>query len=1007
MASIYESRGPQVQLTGPQTGPSFQAEQSYDPTRIMAAQSEKDLASFANFSETLNKFLIGRAEEQKKNQIASGFTKFVTGQVTLNPETVQKQKEQTTLLKSEADRASGIANEAEQTPGMAGMAATVRTQSPALRGFEAVGAAIAAAQGAPVSLGNYINQARAENRVIQDPETGGTIQLRPDMGRVEAERAMQILTGMWGKDTGYNTISPNIMMEHAGGNLAIMRSRLMEEWGKELDENTKENLRIKNEVNGIKILDGVIDQGTAQSASNALEQGLVGGTKERNETFKSTLTKSVTQKLAAGDGAGAYALLTNLGNVNHPSGVGTYRTYHSDVFQALDGEVSKAGQAKSEAITKERLGQFTIEAQQADKLPVAQRKEIFDNPTTGIKARMRAAGIDEENINKLSTGGSTSFEIALLKGAKDGSIFRGKGRLTKQIVAVYKAEGTIDANVASQLENSPGIPDGDDTVEKAFKAAKDHASGLVAQWQTSSFTAGQVPTATQTTQASRTRDAAMTIAMEKYKPKMERWLESGQPINPTRVAEELAALARTELNTQGKPYYWDPVAKQAPNINQLTNKAPNLNETFDTLLPKSTVDAVTKRISGLAMPIGPATSFGLTADAIQAAQQAVNTGGPIPTYIKNIAKFAGYTDPNALLSKEASGMGMTWTPNKDQQTFYLNAKSVSPAIADKLRSDLTPTDRRYWISRLQAAKEAQQLRTQTQPSSPGGTYSTFQNDLVNKESGGDYGQYNFGYARSGPGDAAMTTLKVRDIVRGDYRINGQQVVHFGAYQFKAATFAAVAKAAGISLDAPFNKETQDKAFRAVVMDGALPWRNSLNDYVAGRVPDNERNLANAIGDLRNEWTSMNKLTPAKLGQYLRGIRSEKTMPLDPNLSTTPARTRSVEVGKALLNMGGKIWQHPNFDLRKGYIASGGGVVGTNRSAQSLHHQAQALDLPLSDNSPTTLDNIYDYLLSNSKALGISEIYWDRKGYYQNGKMIGGPRSKAIADHDTHLHVSFN
>ena len=103
MASIYESRGPQVQLTGPQTGPSFQAEQSYDPTRIMAAQSEKDLASFANFSETLNKFLVGRAEEQKKNQIASGFTKFVTGQVTLNPEEVQKQKEYVEKIRLEKE----------------------------------------------------------------------------------------------------------------------------------------------------------------------------------------------------------------------------------------------------------------------------------------------------------------------------------------------------------------------------------------------------------------------------------------------------------------------------------------------------------------------------------------------------------------------------------------------------------------------------------------------------------------------------------------------------------------------------------------------------------------------------------------------------------------------------------------------------------------------------------------------------------------------------------------
>ena len=1007
MASIYESQGPQVQLTGTRTGPSFQAEQSYDPTRIMAVQSEKDLTAFASFSETLNKFLVGRAEEQKKNQIASGFTKFVTGQVTLNPEAVQKQKEQTTLLKAEADRASGIANEAEQTPGMAGMAASIRTQSPALRGFEAVGAAIAAAQGAPVSLGNYINQARAENRVIQDPETGGTIQLRPDMGRVEAERAMQILTGMWGKDTGYNTISPTIMMEHAGGNLAIMRSRLMEDWGKELDENTKENLRIKNEVNGIQILNGVIDQGTAQSASGSLEQSLIGSTKERNETFKNILTKSITQKLAAGDSAGAYSLLTNLGNVPHPSGVGTYRTYHSDVFQALDAEVSKAGQARSEAIKTERLTQYTQLAQTADQLSPKQRDEEFNNPTTGIIARMRRDGIDEENINKLSKGGSTRLEIDLLTGARNGTAFVGKNRLTKAVVDLLEQTGQIDKSVADQLKSNPNLPEGDTSAaQTAIKSAKDIALQAVKGWQLQSFTGGILPSVVVQTQSTLTREAAMADAMSKVEEKVTNQIQANQKINITELSTDLIKFAKATLSSSSSPYYWSLANKNAPNIDKITagtNKV-NLNKTFETNLPKDKVDPILNRFDRSG-PVGPHQSFVITSDGIQQAQEAVNTGGPIPDYIKSIARYAGFKDPNAFLSLKAKENGMTWTPNKDQQTFYLNAKSISPAIADKLRSDLTPTDRRYWNSRLQASKEAQQLRTQTPPSSPGGTYTTFQNDLVNRESGGDYGQYNFGYGRSGPGDATIPNLKVRDIIRGDYRINGQQVVHFGAYQFKAATFATVAKAAGISMDAPFNKETQDKAFRAVVVDGALPWRNSLNDYVAGRVPDNERNLTNAIMDLRNEWSSMNNLTPAKLGQYLRGIRSEKTMPFDPNLSNAPARTRSVEVGKALLNMGGKIWQHPNFDLRKGYIASGG-VVGRHADT-SFHYSSQALDLPLSDNTVTTLDTTYDYLLRNAKALGISEIYWDRKGYYRDGKLIGGPRSKTIADHDTHLHVSFN
>jgi hypothetical protein len=50
--------------------------------------------------------------------------------------------------------------------------------------------------------------------------------------------------------------------------------------------------------------------------------------------------------------------------------------------------------------------------------------------------------------------------------------------------------------------------------------------------------------------------------------------------------------------------------------------------------------------------------------------------------------------------------------------------------------------------------------------------------------------------------------------------------------------------------------------------------------------------------------------------------------------------------------------------------------------------------------------VYDYLKNNAAALGVTELFWDRKGYYQNGKLIGGPRSNAIPGHDDHLHVAF-
>ena len=1009
MAITYESAGQTVPLSGSQTAPSFQPRQvavtPFDPSRQMLQQSETDLTAFAQFSETLNKFLGAQAEEDKKKKIAVGFTKFVNGEFQLKPEVVQKEQAEVGQLKAAAVGATQTATAAQTLPGAEGMAAHIRDTSPALQGWEAYGAAIAAAQGAPVSLSNYINQARAENRSIIDPTTGGTIDLRPNMGRVQAQRAMEVLTGQWGVTSGYNRINPTIMMEHANGNIAIAKARLMEDWGKSLDLETQEIGRIRSEGEQITLLKGASNPAKAQQAVNTFERISLVGTEQRNKDYASSLTKTIDGFLSDRNLSSAYDTLTFLGNATHPSGV-LMKDHPSlqETFRTLRDKVSTAGTEFSGSIVKERLEKLTLEAAQADKLPLAARQVAFDDPKTGIIKRARDAGIPEEAINKLRTGGSDPYEIALLKGAADGTLFRGKYRVTKNSVDRMEQDGVIDKAVADKIRSYPGLPDEKETVEEVYKPAKDHAAGLVAQWQTSSFTAGEVPTATQTTQAARTRDAALAAAMTKLKPRIEELLEKGQPLNPMQIGEQLASLAKTELINPANPYYWNPVTKSAPKINELLKTTPDLNKSFETLLPKDTLGAITNRVSGLQI-VGPKSSIGMGAGLIQAEQESVNSGGPISLSVRNAAKYAGYTDVNKYLSDQATGQGLTWTPNKNQQTYLDGVRKVSPAIAKQLASDLTPSARRSWISKLRSLEAARQLSPQSTSIVPGSGLSSLQRDIVIGESGGDYGQYNFGVVRSGPGNTAIQALTVRDVVRGDYRINGQQVIHYGAYQFKPATFAVAAKAAGLPDNAPFNQDTQDRAFQAVVANGAISWRTSLNDYVAGRVPDTERNLTAAITDLTSEWTSVQNMTPAKVGQYLRSIRTEKASPPAPTLSTLAAPMRTVEVGKTLLGMGAKIWQHPDFDLLKGYSPKGG-VVGKH-SDKSFHYSSQALDLPRSNNTVTNLDKIYDYLITNAKVLGISEVYWDRKGYYQNGKMIGGPRSNAVSGHDTHLHVSFD
>lgn len=1017
MASIYDPQGPQVALGGPSVSPGFAPSRTYDPSQQMleaveqqARLKNREIEQLTAFSSTLSKFVQEQGEQWKKGQIAKGFSKFISGGGrNLSPKYQQEHREAEARLSDAAKRDNQLANAAENLPNAAGVASGIRNNSPALTGWEAYGYSIAQAQNAPFSLANYINKARSENAVIRDPDTGVDITLGPRMGRAQAERAMELLTEKWSLETGISKINPQVLMEHAANNLAVTKLRLMEDWGKELDDNAKALQRDIAFKNSVTAIGGITDASTAATASTALEKILSPYSYQQiNEEFPKILTAAYQEKVAAGDQLGATALLTNLGGTRHPSGVGTYRERFLTTFQELEGKLQEFGADQEKSRKADQLALFQQEAERYNNLPAAQRDAFINDPTNGLLTRMRLAGMPEEEINKARTGGSTSFEIALLKGIRDGSLLTGANRVTKSILDTYLANGTIDKSVYDQAVASPELAQ-QQTVNDVFKDAKDQAVNLIRAWQNKSFTGPTVPSEASKAQAKVVAEVAVAKAMSKLQASIQAQVDGNQPINIIKVSQDLAALARQELGDTNSAYYWNPDTHSAPNLEKATDKAPSLvPPVFTTTLPKNVLDAITNRVSSKAAPVLDPTAVDLPAQMIANEQLAVNQGGKISSSVANIARASGYKDVNRYLSDQAAKNGMTWKPNPDQQSFIQNAKTISPSIAARLAGELTPSERRRLTQQLETLRTQQQTKASLQAAtSPGGTYATFQNDLIQREGGGTdpYGQYNFGSARSGPADPNLTNLTVRDVVRGNYTINGQRVIHFGAYQFKADTFAAAAKNAGISMDAPFNKETQDRAFRAVVMEGALPWRNRLNDYMSGKVPDTAANRAAAIQDLQNEWTSMKNLTPAKLGSYLQNMRMEKQQPLiDPNIGNLPPQQRTVRVGQMLLNMGVKPWQHPNFDIDKGYVEKGGRI---GRHAEGSQHYANsALDLPLSHNSVTELDKTFDYLKTNAAALGITELFWDRKGYYQNGKMIGGPRSNAIPNHDTHLHVAF-
>ena len=137
-----------------------------------------------------------------------------------------------------------------------------------------------------------------------------------------------------------------------------------------------------------------------------------------------------------------------------------------------------------------------------------------------------------------------------------------------------------------------------------------------------------------------------------------------------------------------------------------------------------------------------------------------------------------------------------------------------------------------------------------------------------------------------------------------------------------------------------------------------------------------------------------------LTPYLRSIQQpgqtsiqlQSASPYAPPSVRNPGQLRTIQMGRQLFKAGFRMWQHPNFDLERGYVPSGGQRVApagvSGRGGGSAHHTSQALDFPLSHNSEAQLDRLYKYLNANKDKFGIAELLWRSAGHYD------------------HLHVAF-
>ena len=224
MASIYESPGQQVQLTGSQTGVSFQPGIAYDPSRMMLQQSERDLSAFAQFSDTLTKFITDKAKEKNESEMQLGIADIVNGDLTPSADAYAKYQQDVAVLKTGAEEDTKVGNELGAADPAVGE--QFKANSKAVSGWRAYGRAVGTAQQAAGNALGFMTQWQSNTDKVLRTRDGRLISpseaQEPDdikamlaMGQQEFIRTQQ-LAG----------INPMIIAEHLSPTMKNVKSQL-------------------------------------------------------------------------------------------------------------------------------------------------------------------------------------------------------------------------------------------------------------------------------------------------------------------------------------------------------------------------------------------------------------------------------------------------------------------------------------------------------------------------------------------------------------------------------------------------------------------------------------------------------------------------------------------------------------------------------------------------------------------------------------------------------------
>lgn len=225
MASIYESQGPQVALTGPRTQGGFQPGQAYDASSMMLRQSERDLTAFAQFSESLTGFLQDKAKQKNEEEYQLGLAEVIDGTVAPTPIQTDQYQASATLLQDAASADNQVSNQLSNQ-GQLAVGEQFKAQSPAISGWRAYGRAVGSAkQVATNAQSFFLMWENSKEKVVPLPD--GRM-ISPAEARSPDEILASLAVGQQTliKQSNIRNINPVIIAEHLAPTIQAVKAQM-------------------------------------------------------------------------------------------------------------------------------------------------------------------------------------------------------------------------------------------------------------------------------------------------------------------------------------------------------------------------------------------------------------------------------------------------------------------------------------------------------------------------------------------------------------------------------------------------------------------------------------------------------------------------------------------------------------------------------------------------------------------------------------------------------------